>query len=41
VDCANTGTALTVQCQTHGQIKAVTHPMPFYDVDKKRRTAKD
>lgn len=41
VDCANTGTALTVQCETHGQIKAVTHPMPFYDIEKKRRSARD
>ncbi|MFN3823405.1 MAG: aminomethyltransferase family protein [Pseudorhodobacter sp.] len=41
VDCANNGTALTVNCGTHGAIKAVTHSMPFYDIEKKRRTAKD
>jgi len=41
VDCANTGTALTVNCATHGEIAATTHPMPFYDIEKKRRTAKD
>lgn len=40
VDCANTGTALTVHCDTHGEIAATTHPMPFYDTDKKRRSAK-
>lgn len=41
VDCANNGTELTVECETHGTIKALTHSMPFYDVEKKRRTAKD
>jgi len=40
VDCANTGMELTVHCATHGKIAATTHPMPFYDVEKKRRTAK-
>jgi aminomethyltransferase len=40
VDCANSGTKLTVNCATHGEIGAVTSPMPFYDPDKKRRTAK-
>jgi len=40
VDCADTGTALTVHCETHGKIAATTHPMPFYDIEKKRRTAK-
>ena len=40
VDCATTGTKLTVNCATHGEIAATTHPMPFYDVEKKRRTAK-
>jgi len=40
VDCANTGTKLVVNCGTHGAIAAVTHPMPFYDTEKKRRTAK-
>ena len=39
VDCANNGTPLEVRCGTHGPIKAVTHAMPFLDVDKKRRTA--
>lgn len=38
VDCANTGTELVVNCATHGPIKATTAPLPFYDVDKKRRT---
>jgi len=41
VDCANNGTKLVVNCATHGEIAAVTHSMPFYDVEKKRRTAKD
>ena len=40
VDCANNETKLVVNCATHGEIAAVTHSMPFYDVDKKRRTAK-
>lgn len=40
VDCANDGTRLTVRCATHGEIAATTHSMPFYDVEKKRRTAK-
>jgi aminomethyltransferase len=38
VDCANNGTPLEVRCGTHGPIKAMTHSMPFFDVDKKRRT---
>ena len=38
VDCANDGTALEVRCSTHGPIKAVTAALPFYDVEKKRRT---
>ncbi|WGV16436.1 aminomethyltransferase family protein [Fuscovulum ytuae] len=41
VDCANNETKLVVNCATHGEIAAVTHSMPFYDVEKKRRTAKD
>ena len=41
VDCANNGTRLEVRCGTHGPIAATTHAMPFYDVEKKRRTAKD
>lgn len=39
VDCANDGTKLTVNCATHGEIAATTHAMPFYDIEKKRRTA--
>jgi aminomethyltransferase len=39
-DCANDGTRLTVNCATHGEIAAVTHSMPFFDPEKKRRTAK-
>ena len=39
VDCANDGTKLTVNCATHGEIAATTHSMPFFDPDKKRRTA--
>jgi len=38
-DCATTGTLLVVACDTHGEIAATTHPMPFYDTEKKRRTA--
>ncbi len=38
VDCANDTTALEVRCATHGPIKAMTHSLPFYDRDKKRRT---
>jgi aminomethyltransferase len=41
VDCANNGTELEVRCGTHGPLKAVSAPLPFYDVEKKRRTAKD
>jgi len=40
LDCANDSTKLTVRCSTHGEIAATSHSMPFYDVDKKRRTAK-
>lgn len=39
VDCANNGTKLEVRCATHGPIAATTHSMPFYDIEKKRRTA--
>lgn len=39
VDCAVDGTAMTVKNE-RGDIKCVAHSMPFYDVDKKRRTAK-
>jgi aminomethyltransferase len=41
VDCAVDGVEVEVRCGTHGPIKAVTHSLPFYDVEKKRRTAKD
>lgn len=40
VDCANNDTKLVVNCADHGEIAATTHSMPFYDVEKKRRTAK-
>jgi aminomethyltransferase len=40
VDCANSGTKLSIRCDTHGEMAAVTHPMPFYDPAKTRRTAK-
>jgi len=40
VDCADEGTRLTVSCATAGEIAATTHPMPFYDPQKTRRTAK-
>lgn len=39
VDCANDGTRLTVRSEAAGEIAAVTHSMPFFDPDKKRRTA--
>jgi aminomethyltransferase len=39
VDCAVDGTALTV-ANPDGDIPAIAHSMPFYDVDKLRRTAK-
>lgn len=39
VECAVDGTKLTVQ-NPDGEIAAIAHSMPFYDVDKKRRTAK-
>lgn len=41
VECANDATALEVRCGTHGPIKAVTASLPFYDVEKKRRTVQD
>jgi aminomethyltransferase len=37
---ANNGTALEVRCGTHGPIKGKSAALPFYDVDKKRRSAK-
>ena len=39
VDCAVEGTKLTVR-NAAGEIPAVAHPMPFYDPEKKRRTAR-
>jgi aminomethyltransferase len=39
VDCATTGTPLVVSSGGK-DIAATTHPMPFYDPEKKRRTAK-
>lgn len=41
VDCANEGTALTVLSTEAGEIAATTAAMPFFDIDKARRTAKD
>ncbi|MDS9469534.1 aminomethyltransferase family protein [Paracoccus sp. MBLB3053] len=40
VDCAIVGTRLSVNCATHGEIAATTSAMPFFDPEKKRRTAK-
>ena len=40
VDCAVEGMPLTVESTEAGTIGAVTSPMPFFDIDKKRRTAK-
>ncbi|AHM05805.1 Sarcosine oxidase alpha subunit [Roseibacterium elongatum DSM 19469] len=39
VDCAVEGTPLTVKIG-EAEVPAIAHPMPFYDVEKKRRTAK-
>ena len=39
VECAVKGTELTVK-NAGGDIPCIAHPMPFYDEDKKRRTAK-
>jgi aminomethyltransferase len=39
VDCAVEGTALQVK-NSSGLIDCTAAPMPFYDVDKERRTAK-
>jgi len=39
VDCATTGTPLVVSSGGK-DIAATTHPMPFYDPEKKRRTVK-
>lgn len=35
---ANNGTALEVRCGTHGPIKGKSAALPFYDIDKKRRS---
>jgi aminomethyltransferase len=40
VDLAVNGRKVTVNCATHGELRAETHTLPFYDVDKKRRSAK-
>lgn len=40
VELANDGTKLVVNCVTHGEIAATTGQMPFFDPEKKRRTAK-
>lgn len=40
VALANDGTKLVVNCATHGEIAATTGQMPFFDPEKKRRTAK-
>ena len=40
VDLAMNGRKVTVNCATHGELGAETHALPFYDVDKKRRSAK-
>lgn len=40
VALANEGTRVVVNCATHGEIAATTASMPFFDPDKKRRTAK-
>ncbi len=39
VECAVKGTSLIVKNES-GDIPCIAHPMPFYDEDKKRRTAK-
>jgi len=39
VDCAVQGTEMVVANES-GDVKCIAHPMPFYDPDKKRRTAK-
>jgi aminomethyltransferase len=36
---ANNGTALEVRCGTHGPIQGKSASLPFYDIDKKRRSA--
>jgi aminomethyltransferase len=41
VDCANDGTELVVNCATHGEIRARTAAMPFYDPSKSRRRVQD
>ncbi|MDW4551404.1 aminomethyltransferase family protein [Defluviimonas sp. D31] len=39
VECAVDGVRMTVKCEA-GEIPCVAHSMPFYDPEKKRRTAK-
>ncbi len=39
VDCAKDGVEMTVKNES-GEIKCVTHSLPFWDPDKKRRTVK-
>ena len=39
VDCAVDGTEMVVANES-GDVKCKAHSMPFYDPDKKRRTAK-
>jgi len=39
VDCAVDGTKMSV-ANSDGEIACTAHSMPFYDPDKKRRTAK-
>lgn len=38
VDCAVNGVDLVVKCATHGPIAAKSHSLPFYDIEKKRRS---
>lgn len=40
VDCAVQGTELIVKNES-GDIPAIAHTMPFYDIEKKRRTVRD
>ena len=40
VALAHDGTSLLVNCATPGEIPAVTGTRPYFDPDKKRRTAK-
>jgi aminomethyltransferase len=40
VDLAVDGKTVEVRCGTHGPIAGKTHSLPFYDVEKKRRSVK-